>query len=302
MNFEDNNDLAEKFNNILEEVKGKINKSIVENEKFETLFINELNFMHFKTSSTDIDVDIALDKNYVSLICNAPLINCARNEFDGKNKNFFKTTFYIKNDNLFVEYDQGTLFDKNELEKNGFKASTTYNSKLEVNYSMRCFTKEGIEYSNSSYKDCYLMDVVYDEANLKEIVLSSFHKPIFSEYKLAKSPIHLLSANIRNTYRKLEEYAIIHTNAGKCTKEGYKDVCCLLYSAHPMFPDLLRGESRIAKTVEMDGKYVFVIENNYAENVNAGIEKAKKFFKDELEKEKDNIDENIYKKVIHYLK
>jgi len=299
---EKNIELKEKFVSILEDVKGKINKDIVDNEKFDEIFIGELNHIYFKTAKSEFDIDIALDKNYVSIISNEPLVNCAKSEFDGNNKNFFKTTFYSKNGNLFVEYDQGTLLDKSELEKNDLKASMAYESKLETNYSMRCFTKDGIEYSNNSYKDSYLLDSAYDATNLREVVLSSFHKPVFSEYKFAKAPIHLLNASVRNTYRKAGEFAVIHTNSARCTKTGYEDIKCLLYSSHPMFPDLLRGSSRIAISTGDNGDYIFSVEKEYAESLDAGLEKANREFKEAIEKDKDKINERVYKNLIENLK
>lgn len=302
MNEEKIIEIKEKFNTILIDVKEKINKDIVANPKFDELFLNELNYLYFKTNDLNFDIDIALDKNYVSIVSSAPVINCSLSELDGKNKSYFKTTFYLKDKNLYVEYNQGTLIDKKELEKSGLKSTRQYDSKIEVNYSLRCFTEYGVEYSNNSYTDCYLLDTAYEATNLKEVVLSSFHKPTFSEYKLAKAPIHVLNANVRNTYRKSGEYGVIHNNHATCTKKGYENVNCFLYSVHPLFPELLRGESKIAKTVEKDGKYLYVVENSYANNVVDGLDKANKVFKETLEKDKDKINEMIYKNLIENLK
>ena len=295
---EKNIEINEKFKSILEDVKGKINDEILSNPKFEELFLNELNYIYFKTASVDVDIDIALDKNYVSIISNAPLINCERKEFDGNNKNYFKTTFYLKNGNLFIDYDQGTLVDREVLEMANLKSSFKYESKLETNYSMRCFTKKGVEYSNNSYSDSYFLGTKSESTNMKDAVLSSFHKPIFSEYKLAKTPIHVLNATVRNTYRKKGEFGVIHTNHAICTSKGYENVICSLYTVHPMFPELLRGETKIAKSIEKDGKYIFVVENDYSKNVTEGIKKANTEFKKALEEQKEKIDKNIYDDIL----
>ena len=295
---EKNIEVKEKFDIILKDVKGKINNEFLSNPKFEELFLGELNYIYFKTASLEIDIDVALDKNYVSIISNAPLINCSKKEFDGNNKNYFKTTFYMKNGNLFIDYDQGTLINREVLESANLESSFAYESKLETNYSMRCFTKGGVEYSNNSYSDIYFLDTNCESTNIKEVVSSSFHKPTFSEYKLAKVPIHSLNASIRNTYRKKGEFGVIHTNHAIFTKNKYENVICSLYTVHPMFPELLRGETKIAKSVENDGKYIFVVENDYSENVTEGIKKANVEFKKKLEEEKEKINKNIYEDIL----
>ena len=292
------NEVKEKFKGILEDIKGKINKDIVSNPKFDEYFLNELDYIYSKTNNIDIKVYPAFDNNSVSIINNAPLTDCAKEEFNGNNKNMFKTTFYLKNGNLFIDYDQGTLVDREVLEMANLKSSFKYESKLETNYSMRCFTKKGVEYSNNSYSDSYFLGTKSESTNMKDAVLSSFHKPIFSEYKLAKTPIHVLNATVRNTYRKKGEFGVIHTNHAICTSKGYENVICSLYTVHPMFPELLRGETKIAKSIEKDGKYIFVVENDYSKNVTEGIKKANTEFKKALEEQKEKIDKNIYDDIL----
>lgn len=300
---EKNIELNDKFNNMLNDAKTKGDSNIFSNPKFDELFLNELSNIYFKTADLDIKIEESFDKKSVSIVSYAPLINSAKKELDGKNKNFYKTTFYIKNNNLFVEYDQGTLINKEELEKADMKSNVFYECKLETNYSMRCFNEFGVEYSNNLYNDSYLIDEdKYDDINLREIVQSSFYKPVFSEYKLAKAPIHILNANVKNIYRKAGEYGVIHVNYSKCTKNGYEGINCSLYSVHTMFPELLRGAIRIAKTVESTDEknmnFVFEVDNNYAENVSMCIKKANESFKNEIMNNKNKIDEKIYNNLL----
>ena len=239
------NEVKEKFKGILEDIKGKINKDIVSNPKFDEYFLNELDYIYSKTNNIDIKVYPAFDNNSVSIINNAPLTDCAKEEFNGNNKNMFKTTFYLKNGNLFIDYDQVTLIDKSELEKANLNPSISYKCKLETNYYMRCFNKDGIEYSNNSYIDCYLLDTDYNATDLNELVSSSFHKPVFSEYELPKESIHILNAKVRNTYRKPDDLNTIYNTSATCTQDGYKDIVTSKYKSHEMFPDLIRGGEKI---------------------------------------------------------
>ena len=239
------NEINEKFKSILEATKEKINKDIVSNPKFDEYFLKELNFIYSKTKNLDIKVYPAFDNNSVSIISSAPLVDCAKIEFNGNNRNMFKTTFYLKNGNLFIDYDQVTLIDKKELEKANLKPSTSYESKLESNYYMRCFNKDGVEYSNNSYIDCYLLDTDYNTTDLNELVSSSFHKPVFSEYDLPKESIHILNATVRNTYRKVDDPDTIYNTSATCTRDGYKNIVTSKYKSHEMFPDLIRGGEKI---------------------------------------------------------
>ena len=130
---------------------------------------------------------------------------------------------------------------------------------------------------------------------MNEQTLSSFHKPTFYEYSLPKAPIHILKGIAKNTYRKEGSYGIIHSNACILTKDGYQDVKCALYSIHPMFPDMLRGNQMIAKAIFHDGRYIFIPERNFASSIEEAYEKVKKELKKELEEKKKDYSESMFK-------
>lgn len=241
----ENNEMQARYDSIIEEIEERVNSNLIENPKFENAFLSEFNYICSKIESANINVEFSPNNDSFSLVSDSSIVNCSKKEFSGKNKSFFKTTFYLKNDNLFVESAQGTLIDKKEFENLNIKPGANYEAKFETSYAMKCFTKEGIEYSNSSYTDSYFIDTPYEETNLKDLVLSSFHKPVFKEYGLAQEPIHLMDAHARNTYRSQDNPEIICNEIADCTKDGYENIKRNKYTVHPMYPDSLRGGEKI---------------------------------------------------------
>lgn len=279
------------FSDIINTIKTDLDSSLLKNPKFEDIFSKELNYYYYKTKNLNIDVKVSFDKKSVSITSFDPVLDCTIPEFRGKNKAYINTKFYLKDDNMYVEYAQGVLFDKEELKKNGMLTSSIYESKFETLYSLKCYNKYGIEYSNSSYSDVYPLSQKVDDINVSEQTQSSFHKPTFNEFKLPKPSIHVLNAIVRNTYRKEGSLSIIHANNAIITSDGYKDVACSLFTTHFMFPDMLRGDRMIAKAEEFEGKYVFTIDEKYAATIEEGYEKAKKELAEKLYSEEIELSE-----------
>lgn len=271
------------FRKTIKDVEGKLNPLIVNNPKFEELFFKELSFFYSKTQSIDIEVLVSQDNNSVTITSYNPVVDCRNVEFRGNNKAFLRTFFYLKDDNLVCDYSQGVLFNRKILEKNGIYTNLDYESKLEVNYSMRFFDAVGIEYSDNSFTDVYHYDDVADDVNLREQIMSSFHKPLFYEYSLATIPIHVMKASVRNTYRKKDSLGIIHSNIGTATRDGYKDVVGALYSCHAAIPEMLRGKQVFAKTNVNSPFFKFQIVDNFAPTLDEACRKVQKEFKEGVE-------------------
>lgn len=282
-----------------DEILSKVSEELSKNPKFEESLKKEINYIYIKTANTKINVDVSLDGKTISIISCNPVVDCTIPEFIGNNKAFILSKIYLNGENMYVDYSQGVLFDRKKLEELGIRTTATYEFKLETLYSLKCINKYGIEYSNSSYSDSYPLNKKERDIDLREQTLSSFHRPTFNEYKLPKASIHVLNANVRNAYRKEGEYSIIHTNVAKIDNEGYKDVSCALFTTHYLFPDMLRGDKIIAKAVCQDGRYIFVIQEDYAESIEKAFEKAKEELKPHLIEKKDELGESAYEFLIN---
>lgn len=292
---EKNVEIKEKIKSILEDVKPKLNEKLVENPRFDDVVTKELNYIYRRTATLDVNTEISLDKNYVTFTCGAPVIDCSLPEFAGLNKTFIKTVISLKGDDMHVEYNQGVLFDREELEKHNMKTHLKYESKLETYYALKCYTKEGIEYSNNSYADSYPLSEKMNDVILRDKISSSFYRPEFYEYSLAKIPIHVLGAQVRNTYRKKDQIEVIHNNYAIATKDGYEGVNCSLVSCSTTFPENIIGEDNIATSIETDGKYVFVVDKAFAETVEEGMKKAKENLKKALLDKNKTFNEKVYR-------
>ena len=278
-------EVKEFFRTTIKDVKGQLNSKIVNNPKFEEVFFKEMAYFHRKTLNINFDVVVSEDKNSVSITSYSPVVDCSRPEFRGKNKAFLRSVFYLKDNNLVCEYNQGVLFDRRTLEKNGIRVELAYESKLETNYSTKYFDEFGIEYSFNSFSDVYPFDDESDDIDLREKTMSSFHKPVFSEYKLAEIPIHIMNASVRNTYRKKGSLAVIHSNVGTATRDGYKDITCALFVCHTTIPEMLRGGVMFAKTSEKsnNNNFRFGIVNDYSDTIENAYIKAREEFKKGIE-------------------
>lgn len=262
----------------LTKAKKGLNPQLVNNPKFEELFLKEMSFIYRKTLSTNIMVQVAEDKNSVSLTSYNPLQDCGI-KFKDNNRSFFRTVFSLSGENMKVEYNQGTLFNRRLLEKKGIKVKFPYESKMETEYTCNFYDTDGIEYSNSSYKDSNHFDEPSEDIDLREKVMSSFYKPVFYEYQFPELPVHIVKANLRNTYRKNESLGVIHSNVCVADKEGYHELACALYTSHPLFPEVLRGCTMIARTDDNSLDLKFNIVDDYAPNINSLYEKARDEFK-----------------------
>ena len=281
INPEDLLETKEFFRSTIKDIKGELNPLIVNNPKFEELLYNELLFYVRKTGNIDFDIAVSDDKNILTITSYSKIQECNVDALKEKNRAFMKTIFSLKDTNLVCDYNQGVLFDREELEKQGMRVELSYESKLETYYSTRYFNQYGVEYSNNQYSDVYPFDDYSSDIDLRERVMSSFHKPVFNEYKLANIPIHVMKASVRNTYRKEEYLSIVHSNIGTATREGYKDVNCGLYTCHPLTPEFLRGESLIARSSgDIVRGFRFEIENGYANSFEEAYNKAQQEFKE----------------------
>ncbi len=283
----------------LREIFDSVDESLLRHPKFEESLMKEINYIYIKTSNSDVHVDVSLDKKSVIITSNKPVVDCSIPEFRGNNRAFIISKIYLNGENLYIDYSQGVLFDREKLEELGLRTTAIYESKFETLYLLKCFNKYGIEYSNSSYSDSYPLKQKEREVDVREQTLSSFHKPVFNEFKLPKGSIHILEANVRNTYKKEGEYSVIHTNVAKITNEGYKDVSCALFTTHFLFPEMLRGDKIIAKAIIHEGKYVFCVEGNYADTVEKAIERAREELRPKLIEKKDELSEEVYEFLIN---
>lgn len=290
--------LKGEINSRLEQAKKELVEDLANNPSFDDAISKEYKYIFFKTQSTDIDIKVSPDKKSVSLTSFNSVVDCSIPELRGLNQAYINSKIYLKEDNMYVEYSQGVLFDRNDLEKKGFKTYANYESKFETLYSLTCYDKYGFEYSNSSYSDNYPINKPVKELDIIEQTNSSFHKPTFNEYMLPMHPIHMLKASVRNMYRKKDSYSVIHINAAKITTNGYENVMCALYTTHPLNSRLLRGAKCFAKSVEHEGRYIFLVEKDYAESIELAYEKAKEEFKEELKKNKKEYDKESYDYII----
>lgn len=281
-------------NQQLEKVKQELDPTLANNPSFDDVFLKELKYICFKTHSIDVDIDISHDKKQVSLTSLTPVMTCSVDKLNGTNKSYINSKIYVNNKDMIVEYNQGVVFDRRRLEKQGFKSYALFESRLETYYSLSCYDEFGFEYSDSSYIDSYPVSKRVVDIDVKEEMESSFHKPEFNLNMLPKSPIHVINAEARNTYRKKGSYSVIHTNMATITPEGYKDVKCGLYTTHYLTPELLRGEKRIARAVEHEGRYIFIIDRNYADSIEEGYKRAKRELKIALEKVKSDYEKETY--------
>ena len=282
----------------LAKVKDTLNSEILNNPVFEKLFHKEFDYFLYKTGTANFTVLVSDDKNSVSITSYSPIYDC-RKEFAGKNKAFLRTIFSIKDGYLVCDFNQGVLFSKKDIEESGIRVSLDYETKLETVYSSKFFDANGIQISDNSFSDVYPFEEKSREIDLRERVMSSFHKPKFRLNGFPKIPIHVIRAIVRNTYRNYESLGVIHSNMGTATRDGYTDVICGLYTCHDSRPDLLRGFNRIAETKgNKNSDLRFKIINDYAENINEAYDNAMNSFKESIEKLNDN---NIDKKTIKAL-
>ncbi len=276
----------------LAKVKNTLTKEIIDNPVFENLFHNEFSYFLYKTGSVDYTVLVSDDKQSVSITSYNPIYDC-RKEFAGKNKAFLRTIFFIKNGYLVCDFNQGVLFNKKDIEESGNRIGFDYETKLETTYSTRFFDKDGIQISDNSYADVYPFEEKSREIDLRERVMSSFHKPKFRINGFPKIPIHVIRATVRNTYRNYDSLGVIHSNMGTATRDGYTDVVCGLYTCHTAKPELLRGFNRIAETKgNKNSDLRFKVVDNYAEDVVKAYEKANEDFKNGLLKTKEESPDN----------
>ncbi len=269
------------FHKYIDSCIGQIDKKLSNNPKFLELFMKELNFLYRKTQNTTYSVQVNPEGTSVSITSYNPLVDCGI-AFRNRNRGFFRTTISLVGDNMKLEYCQGVLFDRKTLDEKGMRVNFQYGSKMETEYTCNYYDSNGIEYSNSSYKDINYFDDSSKDIDLREKVMSSLYKPVFSEYQLAVKPVHIVRANIRNTYRRNESLAIIHSNVCFADRKGYHDLVCSLYTSHPLFPEMLRGAALIAKTSGEDNNLKFDIVSNYADNFDDLYQKAYNEFKEGL--------------------
>jgi hypothetical protein len=276
-----------------------LNTNLTSNPKFMEAFTRELKYVVYKTHSDDFNIYTSPNGDSVTIMSTKPMADCAIKDFNGANSSFINIVIRLNGDDLYDEYSQGVIFDRKKVEESGIRTLAHYETKLETTYFLSCYTKDGIEFSNSSFSDNYPLKVKTKEVDLRDQVLSSFHKPVFMENSLPKAPIHILKAKARNTYRKKDNLSVIHTNMATMTANGYEDVLCSLHAVHPLYPDLLRGSSLIAKSIEQDGKFIFIADETYAKTVEEGFAKARKEALQNLEQSKESINETVYKGLIN---
>ena len=290
------------FEKSYSEIKSKLNEKLLNNPRFDDAFYKELNYFYRKTMSLDFDVVVAADSNSVIITSTNPIENFD-DESPVANKAYLETVIYLKDNNMVCDFSQGVLFDRKDLEKSNRNIPINYETKLENFYSTKYFDECGIEYSDNSYNDVYFYDEKINDINIREQVVSTFHKPVFDEYHLATSPIHIIRATVRNTYRKSDSLGIIHSNIGTLTRDGYKDVNCVLFTCHASFPDRLRGDVMFAKArSDKEGKFKFEIMNYYAKDIVEAYNKAKDDFKKGvMESDLKSTNEKAYDRIIESL-
>ena len=288
---------------MLNEAKIDLNPELQKNPKFEESLMREVVYVYQKTMNKNFTISVSPDKNSL-IVMNFTPVMCGLEGIKPK-KTFFNLKFYLNNGKFVYEVNQGTLFDTNDLRKKDMDIDDIFRSKIETVYLTKYFDEEGIEYSFSTYNDCYFFVDSCEDIDLREKVMSSFHKPGFSEFQLAVLPKYILRAKIGNIYRKLDTLSIIHSNTCIATEKGYKDLRCSLFLASPTFPDKLIGSQLVAKTNddELSNGMKLNIIDNYAVDINGVYAKAKDSFKIGLEKsplkeKKNGIYNAILKKVM----
>jgi hypothetical protein len=294
---EDANKIKEIIDKKIEETLPLVGESLTSNPKFEELLYKELLFFYRKTLKSNFDIEVSDDKNTVTITSYNSFVDCSKEDFNGKNKTFLRTIITIEGDYLVVDYNQGVLFDRSLLEKQGIYAEMPYESKMETYYSKKYVNKDGIELSENNYSDVYHFSDESNYVDVRERTMSSFHKPLFYLNCLASIPIHVMKAIVRNTYRKEDSLAVIHSNVATATMDGYEDIKSGLYLASADFPEMLRGKVLFAKTSDSSDRS-FDIVDNYAENIEKAYEKAKEEFKKEFENsELKNTNPGIYEEI-----
>ena len=289
------------FEKSYSEVKSKLNEKLTNNPRFDDVFYKELNYFFRKTMSINYDVIVAPDSNSVIITSYNPIKNFD-DENEVHNRAVLETVISLKDDNMVCDFSQGVFFSKKDLEDSGRNIPLNYETKLEAFYSTKYIDECGIEYSDNSYNDVYFYGEKLDDINVKEQVTSSFHKPKFDEYHLAVSPIHVIQATVRNTYRKEDSLGIIHSNIGTLTRDGYKDVNCVLFTCHASFPDRLRGDVMFAKASDKEGKFKFEVMNHYASSTGEAYARAvEDFKKGVMESDIKDTNEKAYNKIIESL-
>ena len=292
----------ELYKKALVSVKKTLDKDILDNPAFEELFYKEFNYYLYKTGELNFEVSVGEGGTSVAIRSNSPVVDCCP-EFVGKNRAFLQTIFYIEDDYLVCDFNQGVLLSRKDHESKGERITLRYETKLETTYSKRFFDADGIQLSDNSLTDCYPFMEKIDEVELEERVMSSFHKPRFKVSGFPKAPIHVMKANVRNTYRKYDSLGVIHSNMGYATRTGYQNLVCGLYTCHPSRPELLRGMEKFAEAKgEKNSDLVFKIIDDYAPDLNSAFERAKKEFKDEvLESNIEEFSERTYKALVEKL-
>jgi hypothetical protein len=298
---EDANKIKEVIDKKIDETLPLVGEKLTSNPKFRELLYKELLFFYRKTLKDDFDIEVSDDKNTITITSYNSFADCSEKDLNGKNKTFLRTIITIEGDYLVVDYNQGVLFDRSQLEKKGIYAEMPYESKMETYYSKKYVDKNGIEMSENNYSDVYHFSDESNYVDLRERTMSSFHKPLFYINCLASIPIHVMKATVRNTYRKEDSLAIIHSNVATATMDGYEDIKSGLYSASAEFPEMIRGKVLFAKTSDSADRS-FDIVDNYAENIEKAYEKVKEEYKKEIEKsELKKTNPNIYEELIKKL-
>ncbi len=292
-------EVYDELKRMVNESKSELNPELLKNPKFDETVLREIIYVYQKTMNKDFKISVSPDKNSL-VIMNFTPVTCGLAGIAPK-RTFFNLKFSLKDGKFVYEVNQGTLFDTNDLRKHDMDIDEVFRSKIETMYLTKYFDEEGIEYSFSTYNDCFFFPDSCDEIDLREKVMSSFHKPGFSEFKLAVLPKYILRAKIENIYRKLDTLSIIHSNTCIATEKGYKDLRCSLFLSSPIFPDKLIGAQMVAKTNddELRNGMKLNILDNYGATINDVYDKAKNYFKTGLEtsplKEKKN---NIYNAIM----
>ncbi len=285
-------------NQQLELVKKSLDSLLANNPSFDKVFFKEYNYLYFKTHDENIEVLVSDDKKSVSLTTFSPVVDCSIKQFAGNNNSYINSRIYLKDEDMYVFYSQGVLFDRKLLEQSGFLTFANYESKFETLYSMVCYDKYGVEYSSSSYSDNYPLNKKMSELDVMNQTNSSFHRPEFNEYMLPVHPIHMQKAMVRNMYRKKGSYSVIHANIATITSNGYENVNCALYTTHPLSPELLRGETKFATAVEYEGRYIFIVDKSFADSIEDGYKKAKEELKEKIKNNKKDYDKETYNYII----
>ena len=134
-------------NKQLKLAKQGLDSALINNPGFDDAFLNEIKYIFYKTHDEDIKMNISDDKRTVSLTSFSPIVDCAIPEFRGANTAYLNSKIYLNDDdNMYVEYSQGLLLDKKDLEAKGYVTSARYNSKFETLYTLTCYDKFGFVY------------------------------------------------------------------------------------------------------------------------------------------------------------